>query len=178
MGVGAASGCYPKRTEVDKTTLVTRAPAAGVPALRAADAGKSAATPDVMCSTKRGGMGTFNVTTASIGLLVRSHRAGCPGGQRERCARKNKNEPSHHRLLRVVRAGLGDRSQKIEIGVGAARAMTPGGVVAGSPNLAGACCSRKHLVVLGVRRRKSGQSRCGYPVKKRHSVALEKGTRS
>jgi hypothetical protein len=44
MGVGAASGCYPKRAEVDKTTVVTRAPAARVPALWAADVGKSAAT--------------------------------------------------------------------------------------------------------------------------------------
>ena len=81
MGVGAASGCYPKRAEVDKTTVVTRAPAARVPVLRAADAGKSAATPDVMCSTRRGGMETSNVTTAFIGLLVKSHRAGrYPGG--------------------------------------------------------------------------------------------------
>jgi hypothetical protein len=123
MGVEAASGCYPKRAEVDKTTVVTRAPAARVPALWAADAGKSAATPDVMCSTKRGGMETSKVTTAFIGLLVRSHRAGrYPGGQREHCARKNK--PSHHSLLRVLRAGLGDCSHKIEIGVGVPRAMT------------------------------------------------------
>ena len=45
-----------------------------------------------------------------------------PGGQREHCARKN--EPSHHSLLRVLRAGLGDCSHKIEIGVGVPRAMT------------------------------------------------------
>jgi hypothetical protein len=123
MGVGAASGCYPKRAEVDKTTVVTRAPAARVPALCAADAGKSAATPDVMCSTKRGGMETCNVTTAFIGLLVRSHRAGrYPGGQRDHCARKNK--PSHHNFLRVLRAALDNRSHKIEIGVGVPRAMT------------------------------------------------------
>jgi hypothetical protein len=123
MGVGAASGCYPKRAEVDKTTVVTRAPAARIPALWAADDGKSAATPDVMCSTKRGGMETSNVTTAFIGLLVRSNRAGrYRGGQREHCARKNK--PSHHSLLRVLRAGLGDCSHKIEIGVGVPRAMT------------------------------------------------------
>jgi hypothetical protein len=123
MGVGAASGRYSKRAEVDKTTGVTRAPAARVPALRAADAGKSAARPDVMCSAKRGGMQTSNVTTAFIGPLVRSHCAGrCPGGQREHCARKNK--PSHHSLLRVLRAGPGDCSHKIEISVGAPRAMT------------------------------------------------------
>jgi hypothetical protein len=76
MGVGAASGCYPKRAEVDKTTVVTRAPAARVPALWAADAGKSAAAPDVMCFANRGGMETSNVTTAFTGLLVKSHRAG------------------------------------------------------------------------------------------------------
>ena len=81
MGVGAASGGYPKRAEVDKTTVVIRAPAARVPALWAADAGKSAATksaatPDVMCSTKRGAMETSNVTTAFAGLLIGSHRAG------------------------------------------------------------------------------------------------------
>jgi hypothetical protein len=123
MGGGAASGCYPKRAEVDKTTVVTRARAARVPALWAADAGKSAATPDVMCSTKGGDMETSNVTTAFIGLLVRSHRVGrCAGGQREHCARKNK--PSHHSLLRVLRTALGDRSHKIEIGVGVPRAMT------------------------------------------------------
>ena len=68
MGVGAASGCYPKRAEVDKTTLVTRAPAARVLALRAADAGKSAAMPDVMCPTRHDSMETSNVTAASIGL--------------------------------------------------------------------------------------------------------------
>ena len=94
MGVGAASGCYPKRAEVDKTTVV---PAAKVPALWAADTRKSAATPDVMCSTKRGGMETSNVTTAFIALPVRSHRAGrYPGGQREHRARKNK---ASHRMV-------------------------------------------------------------------------------
>ena len=112
MGVGAASGCYPKRTEVNKTTVVTRARAARVPALWAAGAGKSAATPEVMCSGKRGGMETSNVATAFIGLVVRSHRGGrYPGGQREHCARNNK--PSHHSLLRVLRAGLGDCRHKI-----------------------------------------------------------------
>ena len=105
MGVGAASGCYPKRAEVDKTTLVTRAPAARVLALRAADAGKSAAMPDVMCPTRHDSMETSNVTAASIGLLFGSHRAGgYPDGQRKHCARKNKL--SHHGLLRVLRAGL------------------------------------------------------------------------
>ena len=44
MGVRAASGCYPKRAEIDETT-------AGVPALRAPHIGKSAATPDVMRSS-------------------------------------------------------------------------------------------------------------------------------
>jgi hypothetical protein len=123
MGVGAASGCYPKRAEVDKTTVVTWAAEARVPVLWAADAGKSAATPDVMCSTRRGGMETSNVTTASIGLPVRGHRADrYPGGQHEHRARKNKS--SHHGLLRVLRAGLGDCSHRIEIGVGAPRAMT------------------------------------------------------
>ena len=74
MGVEAASGCYPKRAEVDKT--------AGVPALW------SAATPGVTCSTKRGGMETSNVTTAFTCLLVRSHRAGrYHGGKREHHAR-------------------------------------------------------------------------------------------
>lgn len=122
MGGGAASGCYPKRAEVDKTTLVARARAVGVPALRAAVAGKSAA-PDVMCSTQRRGMETSNVTTAFIGLLVGSHRARrYPGGQREHCARNNK--PSHPGFLRVVRAGLGDCSHRTEIGVGMPRAMT------------------------------------------------------
>jgi len=127
MGVGATSGCYPERAEVDKTTVVTRAPAARVLALWAGRAGKSAATPDVMCSTNRGGMETSSVTTALIGPLVRSRRAGrYPGGQREHRARNNK--PSHHRLLqslvRVLRAGPGDCSHKIEIGVGLPRAMT------------------------------------------------------
>ena len=123
MGVGAASGCYPKRAEVDKTTVVTRAPTVRVPVLRAADAGKSAATPDVMCFTKRGGMETSSVTTAFNGLLVGSHRAGRdPDGQREHCACKNK--PSHHGLLRVLRAGPGDRSHTIEIGVRVIRATT------------------------------------------------------
>jgi len=111
IGVGAASGCHPKRAEVDKTTGVTRAPAARVPALRAADAGKSAARPDVMCSAKRGGMDTSNVTTAFFGLLVRSRCAGrYPGGQREHCAGKNK--PSHHSLLRVP--GHEKRGQRTE----------------------------------------------------------------
>ena len=101
MGVGAASGCYPQRTEVDETTVVTRAPATRVPVLWAADAGKSAAAPDVMCSTKRGGMETSNVTTAVTGLLVGSLRAGrCRDGNREHCARNNKL--SHHNLLRVL----------------------------------------------------------------------------
>src|SRR5580700_6640316 len=103
MGVGAAGGCYPKRAEVDKTTVVTGALAARVPVLRAADAGKPAATSDVVCATRGGDMGTSSVTTALIGRPVRSHRAGCcPGGQHEHGARNNK--PSHHGLLRVVRA--------------------------------------------------------------------------
>jgi hypothetical protein len=125
MGVGAASGCYPKWAKVDETTVITLAPAARVTALRAADAGKSAAVPGVMCSTKRGGMETSNVTAAFVGLLVGSHRAGGhPGGQREHCAGNNK--PSHHRLLRVVRAGPGDCSHRIEMGVGLPRAMATG----------------------------------------------------
>jgi hypothetical protein len=123
MGVRSASRRYPKRAEADKATLITRATAAGDPALRAADTGKSAATPDVMCSSKRGGVGTSDVTTAFIGFPVRSHRAGrYPGNQREHGARNNK--PSHHTLLRVLRAVSGDRSHRIEIGVGAPRAMT------------------------------------------------------
>ena len=72
MGVEAASGCYPKRAEVDKTTVVARAPV--VPAVWAADTGNSAATPDVMCSTRCGGLETSNVTAAFTGLLVGSHR--------------------------------------------------------------------------------------------------------
>jgi hypothetical protein len=115
-GIEAASGCYPKRAEVDKTALVARAPAARVPALWAAEARKPAAAPDVMCSTRRGDMGTCNVTSASTGLPVGSHRAGrYPGGKREHSACKNKS--SHH-LLRVLQARLGDSSHRIEIGVG------------------------------------------------------------
>ena len=126
MRGGAASGGYPKRAEVDKTTVVARAPAARVPALRAADARKSAAAPEVMCSTKRGGMGTSKVITAITGPLVGSHRADrYPGGKREHGAHKDK--PSHHNLLRVLRARLGDCSHKTEIGVGVPRAMTIGG---------------------------------------------------
>jgi hypothetical protein len=99
-GVGAASGCYPKRAEADKTTVITRVAAVRVPALRAADTGKPAATPDVMCAAQRAGMETSNVTTALISFPVRRHRASRhPGGQREHCARKNK--PSHHNLLRI-----------------------------------------------------------------------------
>ena len=106
MGVGAASGCYPKRAEVDKTTAVTLAAAVRVPALRAADAGKPAATPDVMRGTNRAGVETSNVTAALISLPVGSHRASRhPGGQCEHGARKNK--PSHHNLL------LRDRSHGI-----------------------------------------------------------------
>jgi hypothetical protein len=66
--VGAASGCHAKRAEVDKTTVVTWAPAVRV--LWAADAGKSAAAHDVMCSIER----------AMTGLSIGSHRAGRDGG--------------------------------------------------------------------------------------------------
>jgi hypothetical protein len=122
MGVRAASGCHPKRAEVDKTTLVTRASAARVPVLRAADAGRSAAAADVMCSTKRGGMETSNVMTAFAGLVIGSHHAGrYPEGKREHCARKDK--PSHHSSLCAFRSRLGDGSQ-LEIGVAVPRAMT------------------------------------------------------
>jgi hypothetical protein len=82
-GISAASGHDPERTEVDKATMVTWARTAGVPALWAADAGKPAAVPDVMCSIKRGGMEMSNVTTAFAGLLIGSHRAGRqPDGKR------------------------------------------------------------------------------------------------
>ena len=51
MWVRAASGCNPERTEVDETTVVSGALVAGIQVLRAANAGKSAAAPEVMCSS-------------------------------------------------------------------------------------------------------------------------------
>ena len=122
MGGGAAGGGYSERAEVDEAAGVIRVCAAAVPTLRAAEAGQSAAMPEVMRSAKRGGRQTSDVTAALIGLSVGSHRAGCyAGGQREHGARNNK--PSHHGLLRVL-FGLGGLSHSIEISVAAPRAMT------------------------------------------------------
>ena len=88
IGVRAASGCHTKRAEVDETIVVCRATAAGVRTFRSADAGKSAAVPDVMLEMS-------NVMTAFAGLLIGSHRAGRhPDGQRQHCA--NKRKPCRH----------------------------------------------------------------------------------
>ena len=106
MAVGAASGRYPERTQVNKPAVVIRSaatiPAFMAQAFRAADFCKSAdvAVPGTVHCARRASVEMPAVAVAA-GVTVEGHRAGRqPGGNRQRCGGRKKS--LSHRIFSVL----------------------------------------------------------------------------